>query len=361
MRFPGHRVVKSVEWVKTEVDDKLLDTAFQFQNNSTMGPRHVRLLSAALVCVVLSPCPFQAQLLARTKKDAIQYGAGLTVNIPSPEAEVLKAVDEVVENGKIRGTKEYAKDEFVGGAKSVADSPVFPAWTEGGKIFYKQRTNVLDPRNFKDTNDVGTLAVRYVVVGQDDKHTVLRIDAVFVETFRRKSHASDGSVEAAEYKEIHDQLDSMQAMRDQAAAAERAKQQTSQTFPTIANASAPASTDPASSVNSIQPKETSPRPQEEISPAPQETIQSAEPAVSTAASIDDLKKRLHDLQQQTERRVKAPGTALKSAPFHTATSLQTLREGTDVLIVVSTTYWLGVETHEGQHGWIFRDDLEELP
>jgi hypothetical protein len=31
------------------------------------------------------------------------------------------------------------------------------------------------------------------------------------------------------------------------------------------------------------------------------------------------------------------------------------------LIEISTPYWLGVETHEGQHGWILRDELEQLP
>jgi hypothetical protein len=41
--------------------------------------------------------------------------------------------------------------------------------------------------------------------------------------------------------------------------------------------------------------------------------------------------------------------------------LQALPTGTEVLIVVSTPYWYGVETHEGQHGWILRDELEMLP
>jgi hypothetical protein len=67
---------------------------------------------------------------------------------------------------------------------------------------------------------------------------------------------------------------------------------------------------------------------------------------------------VHDLRQQVERLVKAPGAPLKSAPFHTASTLSTLPSGTEVLIVISTPYWLGVETHEGQHGWIPRDELE---
>jgi hypothetical protein len=38
-----------------------------------------------------------------------------------------------------------------------------------------------------------------------------------------------------------------------------------------------------------------------------------------------------------------------------------LPTGTEVLIVINTTYWLGVETHDGQHGWLLRDELESMP
>jgi len=68
-----------------------------------------------------------------------------------------------------------------------------------------------------------------------------------------------------------------------------------------------------------------------------------------------------DLRKQVERLVKSPGAPLKSAPFHTASTLQLLGTGTEVLIVISTPYWYGVETHDGQHGWVQRDQLELLP
>jgi hypothetical protein len=74
-----------------------------------------------------------------------------------------------------------------------------------------------------------------------------------------------------------------------------------------------------------------------------------------------LEEHLKDLRRQVERLVKAPGAPLKSAPFHTASTLQALPAGTEVLIVITTPYWLGVETHEGEHGWLLRDDLELLP
>src|SRR5450755_4432236 len=151
------------------------------------------------------------------EKDVLEYGAGLIVNIPLPEPEVAQAVEDVAANTIIRGTKEYNKDEFVAGAVAATSTPVFPPWTEGGKVFYKVRLQALDPRNFKDAGDVGTLAVRYVLQPQGDKNTVLRIDAVFVEDFRHTVHASNGSVEGSEYKDIKDHLDSIEVMKQQTA------------------------------------------------------------------------------------------------------------------------------------------------
>ncbi|HTS09068.1 MAG TPA: SH3 domain-containing protein [Candidatus Eisenbacteria bacterium] len=305
-----------------------------------MGSIRAVLFRYAALGIVLLVGVSPILLDANDKKDGLQYGVGLMANVPYAEADVLKAVDDVAQNGKIFGTKEYNKDEFVGGATAVNDSSAFPAWTDGGKVFYKQRLHALDPRNFKDSNDVGTLTVRYVVMKQDDKHTVVRIDAIFIEEFRHKSHASDGSVENAEYKVISDRLEFMQSMRDQAAQGDREKQ---------------AATEKKFERNEFPVQPAS------VDLPPANASQSPEGVISDALSIDDLKQQVHDLKQQTEKRVRAAGAELKSAPFHTATNLQTLKAGAEVLIVISTPYWIGVETHDGQHGWVSRDDLEELP
>jgi len=278
-------------------------------------------------------------LLAR-EKDGIQYGMGLIVNVPFPESEVSQVVQEVAQNGIIRGTKEYNKDEYVAGATAESSVRVFPAWTEGGKVFYKVRLHALDPRNFKDSGDVGTLAVRYVVQAQGENNTVLHINAVFVEEFRHTVHQSNGSVEDAEYKDIHDRLDSITSMKSQAAEAERERQERTKLFGEASPAGQPQPT-ASSERNSADSVLTQRKP----SPAPPQT----------------LEEHVKDLRNQVERLVKSPGAALKSAPFHTASTLQSLPTGTEVLIVVSTPYWFGVETHEGQHGWILRDELELLP
>jgi hypothetical protein len=282
------------------------------------------------------------------EKDGVQYGMGLIVKVPFPERDVVEVVQQVAQNGMIRGTKEYNKDEYISGATEASSTRAFPQWTEGGKVFYKVRLKALDPRNFKDTNDVGTLAVRYVVQAQGDKNTVLRINAVFVQEFRHVSHPSDGSVESAEYKNIHDQLDAMDAMRVQTVEAERVKEERA------------AKTQKPMALQ--EPEYSTSQPPSSVAPPPETPIGDPQSVNTSASSAPEtLEEHVQDLRRQVERQVKAPGAPLKSAPFHTASTLQSLPTGMEVLIVISTPYWVGVETHSGQHGWILRDQLELVP
>jgi hypothetical protein len=306
------------------------------------------------------------------EKDVLQYGAGLIVNIPLPEPEVRQVVEDVAQNTIIRGTKEYNKDEFVAGATAVLGTPVFPAWTEGGKVFYKVRLQALDPRNFKNGGDVGTLAVRYVVQPQGDKNTILRIDALFVEDFRRSVHQSNGSVESAEYKDIQDRLAAVELIKRETAEALEAKQEQlakkkfglgSDTVvlstPPLAGQSNSASgyseSAPGESTNS---QVVSPSDAAQSAPAPP---MPQPPAAYEQQPGESLEHHVAGLRRELARRVKQPGAPLQSAPFHTATKLKSLEPGTEVLILISTPYWYGVETHDGEHGWIRRDQLEQAP
>ena len=260
-------------------------------------------------------------------KDATQYGMGLIVNLPFPENEVTQVVQDVIQNGLIRGTKEYNKDEYITGATPATSTKVFPEWTEGGKVFYKERLKAIDPRNFKDSSDVGTLVVRYVVQPQGDKNSVLHIDARFVEDFRRTVHPSDGTVESAEYRDIQDHVDALDLQKSQAQEGEKHRQ-------------------------------------EELARQALERKSEEDEAVALASaqtSSQSLEQHVHDLRRQAERVIKSPGAQLKSAPFHTASNLKSLEAGTEVVIVVATPYWYGVETEDGQHGWIHHDQLEPLP
>jgi hypothetical protein len=355
----------------------------------------------SILIIVLAAVP----LLAR-EKNHVAYGEGLIINIPLPETEVERVVADIAANGIIRGTKEYNKDEFVSGAQSASTCSAFPAWTQHGKVFYKVRTEALDPRGFKDSNDIGTLAVRYVVQPQGAKNTVLRIDALFKEDFKHTVHLSDGSVESNEYRDIQDHLDFLELMKKEDAEAirerqeQQARKQNSATAQTAepqsesSSRSAPQPTgnsvttsgqlansaaaslpaQPATSSPQVPPPAAAPAPVAQT-PQPIETA-SATPAPSivppsqavasaqkspeaTGQPNQTLEQRVKELRKQVERVVKSPGAPLKSAPFHTALNLQSLAPGTEVLILISTPYWYGVETHEGEHGWIMRNDLEQ--
>jgi hypothetical protein len=315
-----------------------------------------------------------APMLQAREKDKISYGEGLIVNVPFPESEVAQVVQDVAQNGIIRGTKEYNKDEYVSGAKAADSTRVFPPWTEGGKVFYKVRLQALDPRNFKDSGDVGTLAVRYVVQAQGDKNTVLRINALFVETFRHTVHASNGSVEGSEYKDIRDHLEAIEVMKQQTVEAENDRQQLLKTRPQPPNGpSAPTAMPPATTTgvanDGVSHDANTPKTvvSEQVAgqtlagQAVQGQTGSNQTGPSQRGAGQTLEQHVQDLRRQVERLVKAPGAPLKSAPFHTASTLSALTTGTEVLIVISTPYWYGVETRDGQHGWVFRDEVEPLP
>ena len=328
------------------------------------------------------------QLPARERdKDALQWGAGLIVNVPFSESEVTQVVQDVIQDGIIRGTKEYNKDEYVMGATSVSTTKVFSEKVESGKVFYKVRLKALDPRNFRDSGDSGTLAVRYIVQPQGPDHVVLRIDARFVEDFRRILHPSNGSVESAEYKDIHDRLDAIALMKSETAEAEREKEAAREKMAAAKQEAAAQAPAGAATVVEVTPTPSVPVPAvtsaasvAESTGSSSMTSSGSTPAApvatpvsesssmsspSPSASADDssqtLEEHVKDLRRQVQRKVKSPGAPLKSAPFHTASTLQSLAPGTEVLIVVSSPYWYGVETHEGQHGWMLRDDLELLP
>ena len=301
--------------------------------NETVTPYPVFLVAFLAACIGLLPA------YARDK-DTAQYGAGLIVNVPFPQADVTQAVKEVIENGIIRGSKEYERDQYVTGAEGANSVRGFPDWQEGGQVFYKVRTHALDPRNFKESGDVGTLAVRYVVQAQGDKNTVLRLDAIFVEDFRHTVHLSNGSVEGAEYKDIHDHLEALQLLKQQASEAAARGTQVSEKL--------------------LRKEASPPSLPAQNRPAPEPSSADTNRLPSQVAN-DSPEKHLKNLRRQVERVIKPPGAPLKSSPFRSASTLTSLPSGTEVLIVIATPYWFGVETHQGQHGWVYADDLELVP
>ncbi len=263
----------------------------------------------------------------KKKVAAEDYGLGFSTEIAAPESEVVKAVEAVVNNGIIQGSTEYKKDKYIESATSATSSPLFPEWKGPGKVYYKVRTSVLAPLDFKDSNDEGTVAVRYVVQSKDASKSILRIDAVFVEDFRRTVHPSDGSVENAESQEIQNQIDAAETEKKQE------EQREKQRLEKLAG-------------QELERK----RVQEETS------------ALAAAqTSSQSLDQQLDSLRHQAERVVKSPGAQLKTAPFRSATNVKSLDAGAEVVILIVTPYWYGVETTDGQHGWVHHAQLEPLP
>jgi hypothetical protein len=275
-------------------------------------------LSVFLLLSVVAP------LYAKTKADA---ESNFSMEIPAPESEVLQAVKAVVNDEMIQGSKEYNRDQYVENAAAATSSSLFPPWTDPGTVFYKVRTKVLAPVNFKSSQDEGTLAVRYVVQSKGPQRTIVRIDAVFVEDFRRVAHRSNGTVETAEYKDIQEHVDAIELQKKEAAESEQHRQE-------------------VLAKSSLDEKKE----QQQAS-----VVQTAE------ASGESIEQHLQTLRHELERLVKAPGAQLKSAPFASATNLKSLNEGAQVVILIVTPYWYGVETEQGQPGWINRSQLEPLP
>lgn len=269
-------------------------------------------------------CVFSLNISAKGKHE--DYGAGVTTKLSVSEPVLLQAVEDVVADGIIQGSKEYNKDEYITGAEAANDTSLFPTWSGPGKVFYKIKKNALDPRNFKDSSDAGTLAVRYVVQHGDETSTIIKIDALFVDESSLRTHLSNGSVESAELKDIQDHLAAMQLKKQEAVEEEQHRQQ-------------------QLAAQELRRK----REQQQLD------------LMLARSPNESLEQHVERLRHEVERLVKSPGAQLKSAPFKSASSLQSVPAGAHVAVLITTAYWYGVETEDGQHGWIPRSRLEQLP
>ena len=252
---------------------------------------------------------------------------GFAAEFAAPLDDVLQALNEVLEDQIVHGTQIFDKEPTLTGAVVMASTPLFEPWQEPGQVFYKVRKGAIAPRHFLDSGDQGTIAVRYVVTSASPERTRIRIDAVYVENTRHRVHPSDGTVESSEYKVIEEHLHAIQLAEQEAADAKRRLE----------------------SAELV--KQTFLRQQED------ETTRLAK----AQSSVQDLEQKVNAMRQEVERRVAVPGAELKAAPFRSATSLKTLAPYTEVAIVIVTAHWFGVETPDGQRGWIPAAQLESLP
>jgi hypothetical protein len=283
------------------------------------------ILTAALTFSVI--CLSLGVTCLHAAKDHPQPNPGFVTEFAASTEDVLQALQEVLQDQTIHGTQIYDREPTLTGGIVVESTPLFPSWPGNDKVFYKIRPDAIAPRHFRESADKGTIAVRYVLTAVSPGRTRLRIDATFVETARRIVHPSDGTVESSEYKAIQEHLRTIQFAEQEAAEAQRHRE----------------SVDLA--------RQTFIRERED-----QATL-----LATAQSSVRDLQQRVNSLRHEVQRRVKAPGATLKAAPFSSAANVANLTAYTEVVIVIVTPHWLGVETPSGLRGWLPLDQLEPLP
>src|ERR1700682_385696 len=277
--------------------------------------------------LLAAACLFGASQSFAWAKERDLPSAGLVMEFSASYEDALQALRQIVEDQTIHGTYMFDREKTLTGAATADSTPLFERWDGAGKVFYKVRTEVIAPRHFRESADLGTIAVRYVLTRVSPERTRCRIDAVFVEKAPRVAHPSDGTVESSEYKAIQKLLQAMQLAEQEAADVERHR--------------------------------------ESIALAQQSLLRQREDESTRLAtaqsSVQDLERRVDALRHEVERRVKAPGASLQAAPFRSAAKLADLAAYTEVMVVIVTPHWLGVETPQGQRGWLSLEQLESLP
>jgi hypothetical protein len=281
------------------------------------------LLGPILAFVALISSPATPSALP---KDPVPT-AGLVREFPSPLANVRHAVVAVQSDQIIHGTLIFDKEPILNGAEIAESSPLFEKWTGPGEVFFKIRKNAVAPRHFLDSADQGTIAVRYIIIPVNEDRTRVRVDAVYVENSHKVVHVSDGNVEKNEMKEIKDRLEAAEEAAQIAADEKRRKESAELVHQSYVR-------------------------QREDETSRLNNAQSAE---------KQLQQQVSSLHRELERRVKAPGADMKAAPFQSAATLKTLTAYTQVVVLIVTPHWLGVETPDGQRGWLPEGNLELLP
>jgi hypothetical protein len=290
-----------------------------FRVSRVLGSSVIKRVSiAASICLLAALSLFPAD-----KSQAPSFSAVLE----GKERDIVEAVETVVSDTVIHGTYVYDRETTLNGAEEEKSAKAFENWTGSGRVYYKVYQNALAPRNFKDSADQGTITVRYIIINEAPDRFRIQIDAVYVEKAHRTIHPSDGIVESSEFKEIAERLRAIQLQEQR-------------------DAQAKARID--SQIAAKQ--ELLRRRQEEVT-----KLADAE------SSAEDLTKRIQDLRHKVEMRVGADSAPVKSAPFEGAATLLSLKKSTDVVVMILTPYWLGIETADGHRGWVRKEQLVPLP
>jgi hypothetical protein len=278
-----------------------------------------------LIFFALSFVSTTVSLLASPPKELST--PGLVREFLAPISDVRQAVLSVQRDHIIHGTLVFDKEPTLTGAEAIDATPLFDPWQGPGEVYYKIRAEAIAPRHFLDSADQGTIGVRYAIIPVTEDRTRVKVDSVYIESAHKTIHPSDGSVEKSEMNEIKDALDSLQQAAMEAADARRR----ALSAELVKQSYARQRDEESNRVNNAQTTEK------------------------------QMQQEIASLRHELQRRVKAPGADLKAAPFQSAANLKTLSASAEVVILIVTPHWLGVETPEGQRGWLPVEKLEPLP
>jgi hypothetical protein len=306
--------------------------------------------------------------------------ASFSIDLDKPFNEVLAIVDEVARSGSIKGTFEYRGDEQLGGAQFAEKSSLFAAWTEPGKVFYKIRTKALSPSHFLNSNDVGTVAVRYVVQERGPNSTRLFIDAVYIENARHHGHPSDGYVETCEFGEIGKLLKDREQLQKLAASGQPLSpgQESSSLSPErqeeiraeAQKSAKPANSSPkAPKTKNTKPKDASPSGLPKVAEVDSAKLADLQRAIAEQksllaadhAALDRLEAQARQMRASEFVRVKSDRAELKVLPYSHAHVVEALKKGQEVTVLAKSAHWYQVRSEDGQEGWISHAVLEVQP
>ncbi len=232
-------------------------------------------------------------------------------------------VKTVSEDGVVRGTSEYKGSAEIYGAAPGTGSTAFHTPPAPGTVLYKVRKDTIAPEHFYQSNDVGTLTVRYVVKALGPNSTRLNIDAIFQEDSHHHYHPSDGTVENAEFLAISDEIkdiDDKEAKEKQDAqyAAEEKKMADLLT-----------------------------------------QLDQARANLKTSdAKEKELAKKVSAVSGGKPGRVKTTSADLKAEPYNESKTLGSLSQGDAVTVLLQTRSWYRVQAASGTQGWVYRLMLE---
>jgi len=250
-----------------------------------------------------------------------QWGAELSVDMDAPYDRLVKIVEEVSEDGVIRGTWQYKGTKELDGAKASKTAVGFAPWKGQGHgiVFYKVQPDTLAPEHFYETGDQGVVEVRYVVesAGADVSH--LRIAAIFATSGGHNVHPSDGAVEDAEFSEISQRLQDVQDQERKEKEEAIAKDQESKSDELRAQ---------------LQRDRTQ--------------------LNATLARQQQLEREVKDLQKGQPARIQTGTADLKAAPYNQAKTIRLLSRDEAVMVTEQTRHWCHVQTGSGEQGWVYR-------